>query len=92
MAKYKHTEDTKIVLDDLENRLMQLMEVNETHRHQALELVKQQNQAFSCVLVLIRQLRDNGHIMRGNDYFPDPIEERANTKFNKQSQLGVLNA
>lgn len=87
MAKYKHTKEVKIVLDDLENRVQQLMEINANHKHQAPELVRQQNQAFSAVLVLIGQLRDNGHVMRGNDYFPDPVEPEAKTKWNGRPQL-----
>lgn len=91
MAKYKHTEDVKIVLDDLENRVSQLMEVNARYLGQGHndDLINHQNDAFTSVITLIKQVRDNGHVMRGNDFFPDPIEPKAKTKFAGKQQLGV---
>lgn len=87
--KYKHTPETKTVLDDLINRVQQLIEVNETHRFQAPDLVDHQNQAFQSCLVLLKQARDTGHVMRGNEYFPDPVEAVATTKFDNAPQLGL---
>lgn len=91
MAKYQHSNDTKIVLDDLENRVMQLMEVNDTHLAIGHDdkMIRDQNQGMSVILVLIRQLRNTGHIQRGTPIIPDEIEPRAITKWNKRPQLGL---
>lgn len=90
MAKYPHSEDTKIVLDDLANRVQQLIEINDLYSHGENEdKVKYQRRAFEATLTLIKQVKDNGHVMRGNDYFPDSIEPLVTTKWNKKPQLGV---
>lgn len=91
--KYKHTEDTKIVLDDLENRLQQLIEVNNTHigahGDTSDQMIKDQNQGLTVALVLVKQVRKTGHIQRGTPIIPDEIEPRATTKWNKRPQLGL---
>lgn len=93
MAKYKHTEDTKIVLDDLQNRLQQLIEVNNLHLgvHGETEdkMIKDQNQGLTVAITLVKQIRNTGHIQRGTPVIPDDIEPRATTKWNKQPQLGL---
>jgi hypothetical protein len=93
MAKYKHTEEVKVVLDDLENRIQQLIEANELHidKHGVDSDVRiaAQNLAFQSTLTLIKQVRDNGKVMRGNEFFPDPIEPIVTTKFAGKQQLGV---
>lgn len=87
--KYQHTEETKIVLNDLINRVQQLVEVNEKYRHHDNQLVDHQKMAFESVLSLLEQVRDTGHVMRGNNYFPDSVEPIATTKWDRQPQLGL---
>ena len=90
MAKYQHTEDTKIVLDDLENRLTQLIEVNELHLGgDEDDMIIQQNHGMGVALTLIGQVRKTGHIQRGTPIIPDQVEPRAKTKWNKRPQLGL---
>lgn len=87
--KYRHTPETRIVLEDLINRVTQLMEVNKKYERTNPELVSNQNTAFSSVLTLLEQVKDNGHVMRGNEFFPDPVEAEATTKWDKKPQLGL---
>ena len=91
MGKYKHSEDTKIVLDDLENRLMQLIEVNKLHLGESDVdgLINHQNHGMGVALTLIRQVRNTGHIQRGTPVIPDDVEPRATTKWNNRPQLGL---
>lgn len=79
MAKYKHQPETLTVLNDLENRILQLIEVGERARVKNPELVEHQYQALYSCLTLVRQCKDNGHVFRGNDYFPDSVEPLAKT-------------
>lgn len=81
--KYKHTPETKQVLDDLINRITQLIEANELYGHYNPVLVDAQRMAFESCLVLLNQVKDTGKVMRGNDYFPDSVEPLAITKWNK---------
>lgn len=89
--KYKHTEETKIVLEDLTNRVMQLIEVNElhlgAHDKRTDTKLRHQNRAFGSVLTLLDQVSKTGHVMRGNSAFPDPIEPLAKTKWLSKQQL-----
>lgn len=87
--KYKHTSETKQVLDDLINRVTQLVEVNELYKQHNPDLVFAQRMAFESCLVLLRQVRDTGKVMRGNEFVPDSIEPLAKTKWNKEIKLGV---
>lgn len=79
VMKYKHTDETKIILEDLINRVQQFVEVSQRTKH--FEGAKYQIQAFQSVLTLLNQVKDNGHVFRGNDYFPDDLEPLVETKF-----------
>jgi len=70
--KYKHIEETQIVLDDLANRVQQLIEASEltVGKYEGAEA---QIQAFQSVLTLIKQCKDYGHVFRGSDYIPDGL-------------------
>jgi hypothetical protein len=79
MAKYQHHPDTKIVLEDIKNRLIQLQEANEKYREVSPELVEHQNTALQSAQLIVQQAIDNGHVGRGNEFFPDPVEPMAET-------------
>lgn len=79
MAKYKHTDETKIVLDDLENRVQQLIEASELTRLPAPEIAEPQIMAFQAVLTLISQCRTYGHVFRGSSAVPDGLEPYVKT-------------
>ena len=89
MAKYPHTGEVKTVLDDLENRVIQLIEANERYKSQNPNLVYEQNTALSSVLVLIRQVRNTGHVKRGTPVIPDDLEPVVKTKWDNRPQLGL---
>lgn len=91
MAKYKHHRDTSIVLDDLENRVQQLIEANELYvdRGHDNAMITAQNTAFQSVLVLLGQVRNTGHIRRGTPVVPDDLEGLVETKWNNRPQLGL---
>lgn len=90
MAKYKHTEEVKIVLADLENRIQQLIEANMLYMGREYdELIKQQNIALGSVITLIQQIRNTGHVKRGTPVVPDDLEPIVKTKWNNQPQLGL---
>lgn len=69
--KYKHTAETTLVLDDLENRLLQLIEASE--KNEGFEGAKYEQQAFRACLTLVDQIRRTGHVFRGSDYVPDGL-------------------
>lgn len=89
--KYKHTPEVLAVLADLSNRVQQLIEANQAylgHGHDD-KMIADQNTAFESMLVLLKQVKDNGHVFRGNAYFPDSIEPMVTTKWNNQNTLGL---
>ena len=89
MAKYKHTEETKVVLDDLENRVQQLIEASELIVNKHPEIAKPQIQAFQAVLTLLSQVRTTGHVFRGSSAVPDGLEPYTKTKFaGRQLKIG----
>lgn len=64
-------------LNDLENRIKQFIEVNELYlgrSKQEDKTIREQNATYGDILALIKQLKKNGKINRGNEYFPDAIE------------------
>lgn len=66
------------MLEDLENRVKQFIECNNLYLGRSKDedrRIYEQNDTFSTVLGLIKQLKKNGAIHRGNEYFPDPVEE-----------------
>ena len=79
MAKYKHLEETKIVLEDIKNRLIQLQEANEAYREKEPELVRHQNTALQSAQTVVQQAIDNGHVFRGSDAVPDGLLEYVKT-------------
>lgn len=65
------------MLLDLENRIKQFVEVNELYLGKSAKedkTIHDQNATYSDILSLIKQLKKNGEIYRGNEYVPDPIE------------------
>lgn len=70
--KYKHNPDTIIVLDDLSNRVQQLIEASELTKGK-YEGAEAQIQAFQAVLTLIEQVRRYGHVFRGSVAVPDGL-------------------
>jgi hypothetical protein len=79
MTKAKLSAETKQVLADLRNRIIQLNEANHLGKHQ--DITVNQERAFLSVLALIDQLEASGHIYRGNEYIPDPVEPLVTTKW-----------
>lgn len=64
-------------LDDLKNRILQFMRINEhtiSLDTDSADILRAQNNAFAGVLALIEQLESTGKVYRGNDYFPDPVQ------------------
>lgn len=95
MAKAKLSVETKEVLADLENRVMQFIEVNELYKEGNETLVETQNRAFYSVLTLIDQIKETGAIKRQTDWerervksgeFSEGIEQLI-TKNNYQDKL-----
>lgn len=76
--KYKHTDESKIILDDLENRVQQLIEASELTVG-SYEHAEAQIQAFQAVLTLISQCRTYGHVFRGSSAVPDGLEPYVKT-------------
>lgn len=66
MAKYKHNDDTKIVLEDIKNRLMQLQEANNQYIHLDSKLVEHQNLGLRSAQMLVQQAIDTGGVFRGS--------------------------
>jgi hypothetical protein len=89
--KYKHTKEVLTVLNDLSNRVQQLIEANERYLENGHDdsLIEAQNTSLQSVLVLIKQVKDNGHVFRGNEYFPDDVEPLATTKFNGVAMIKI---
>lgn len=79
MAKYKHHPMAQTVLEDLENRIKQLIEVNELARDKAPELVEHQFHALYACYALVKQVKDHGHVYRGNSVASDCVEPLAKT-------------
>lgn len=71
--KYKHTEETAIVLEDLINRVQQLAEASQLSGEHGFEGAKYEKQAFQAVLTLLDQVKTVGHVFRGSDYVPDGL-------------------
>lgn len=71
MAKYKHHPDTVIVLNDLENRLTQLIEAS---GRSTKPFVDTEVQALQSARTLVKQCKDTGHTFRGSSYVPDGLE------------------
>ncbi len=71
MAKYKHHPDTLIVLNDLENRLTQLIEASRKHN---APFVDTEVQALQAARMLVKQCKDTGHTFRGSSFVPDGLE------------------
>lgn len=86
--KYKHHPDTKIVLEDIKNRLQQLIEANEQYEHRWPELVKHQNTAFQSAKTIVQQAIDTGHVFRGSSAVPDGLLEYVTTP-SVPERLGV---
>lgn len=91
MAKYKHLTDTRIALDDLQNRLQQLIEVNQSYVGAGHDdkMIADQNQGISVALILVKQVINTGHVKRGTPVIPDDVEPLAITKWNNRPQLGL---
>ena len=82
MTKYKFESfETKRVLGDLENRIQQLIEVNQLYKKGNEKLVEHQQRAFESVLTLIDQIKSSGKIERGSGAAPDSIEPLVSTKY-----------
>ncbi len=79
MAKYKHTPETLVVLNDLENRVTQLIEANDNYGGDNEKLVKYQRRAFESVLTLIDQCKKYGHVFRGSSAVPDGLLDYVKT-------------
>lgn len=80
--KYTHTAETLQVLDDLQNRVQQLIEVNSLYSTgENITKVKHQNRAFESVLTLLKQVRETGHVYRGSSAVPDSIEPLVKTRW-----------
>lgn len=73
MSKYQHHPDTLIALNDIRNRLQQLMEANELYREVEPDLVKHQNQGHQNAITLIDQVIKTGHTFRGSWAVPDGL-------------------
>ena len=74
MAKYKHNEDTKIVLNDIKNRLVQLKEASQAYKSlQSDEVHTTEQRAFDSAIMVVQQAIDNGHVFRGSDFVPDGL-------------------
>ncbi len=86
MAKYKHTKETKVVLDDLKNRLTQLIESLDGWTDKAAK--DNQVMALQSARMLVQQCIDTGHTFRGSDFVPDGLEGYYQTEF-KGERLGV---
>lgn len=73
MSKYKHAPETLVALNDIKNRLQQLIEANERYEANAPFLVKQQNIALQSALTVVQQVIDTGHTFRGSSAVPDGL-------------------
>lgn len=74
MAKYKHSRDTQIVLNDIKNRLVQLKEAGEAYKKlQSEEVFETEQRALSSALMVVQQAIDHGHVFRGSDFVPDGL-------------------
>lgn len=80
MAKYLHHPATLTVLNDLDNRLTQLIEAA---GDSPLEV-----QALQAARTLVKQCKDTGHTFRGSSAVPDGLEPYFKTPSVKQ-RLGV---
>lgn len=80
MAKYPHTKDTLIVLNDIANRVQQLIEASElTLGGEHDQLAQNQIMAFQAVQTIIQQCKNNGHVFRGSSAVPDGLEPYVKT-------------
>lgn len=75
MAKFKHLPETKAILEDIKNRLIQLQEANEHYKDIKPELVEWQNTGLQSAQMIVQQAIDNGSVNRGNEFFPDPLSQ-----------------
>lgn len=87
MARYKHEPDTLIALNDIKNRLQQLIEAS--NRYKGLghddKMIDEQNTGHQNAITIVQQVIDTGHVFRGSWAVPDPVEEMVTTKFNGQA-------
>lgn len=70
MAKFKHNEQTMVVLQDLDNRLTQLIEAAQTSNK---EFVDTEVRALQSARTLVDQCIKTGHVFRGSDFVPDGL-------------------
>ena len=77
MSKYKHTKEDRIVLEDLKNRLTQLIESLDNCRDKAVK--DNQTLALQSARMLVQQCIDTGHTFRGSDFVPDGLEPYVKT-------------
>ena len=84
MAKYKHQPDTLTALNDIKNRLHQLIEVNNRYKGVGHDdkMIDDQNQGHQNAITIVDQVIKTGHVFRGSWAVPDPVEPMATTKFN----------
>lgn len=71
--KYQHHPDTLIALNDIKNRLQQLIEANELYAHKEPDLVRHQNQGHMNAILLVDQVIKTGHCFRGSWAVPDGL-------------------
>lgn len=67
------------MLDDLQNRILQFKEINDMYldqdyEHMNSDKIEGQQMAFDAVLRLVKQLKKDGKVYRGNEFVPDDIE------------------
>lgn len=86
MAKYKHHPDTIVVLNDLDNRLTQLIEACEANDNNSREI-----RALTSARTLVKQCKDTGHVFRGSSFVPDGLDGYYKTP-SVIERLGVNNA
>lgn len=79
MSKYKHNHETLVVLEDLENRITQLIEANDRFKDSNPDMVAHQRTALESCRTLVKQCIDNGHVFRGSDFVPDGLLQYVKT-------------
>ncbi len=95
--KNEISNETLMVLKDLENRIKQFIEVNQLFEQNSKDLVKHQEAAFKSVLLLINQLIKSGAINRSvpriNQETREPIPMMEDmvvlNKYNPQEHLNL---
>jgi hypothetical protein len=73
LAKYKHHPDTLIVLEDIKNRLTQLIEAGDVYEELDPDIVRYQRMAFESARELVQQAINTGHVFRGSWAVPDAL-------------------